>query len=92
MDVSQCNYLVDLIDPDRVTPNEPNYSEQKSAWKIVSEQKFLNSEKSNQFYRAFYIPWLSAEYTTYNSYVLLKRVKKSVRPKRRGKEFDDDLL
>lgn len=104
VNLTTCDYLVDLIDPTRVTAREPNYAERAGDWRILAEQEFLNAAQSHQFFRAFYIPWLSSQYTTYNSYAILKRV--GGRPKKvagaggggggkqknkmRGKEFYED--
>ncbi|CAG7719441.1 unnamed protein product [Allacma fusca] len=98
----ECDFMVDLIDLDRVTSREPNYSAQTDVWKVVSEHPFLNSAKSHPFFRAFYIPWISAEYTTYDRYVFLRNEKKMLqtnkpaptkRNRQAGKEFlSDDLL
>jgi alpha-1,2-mannosyltransferase len=82
---------VDRVVVDNASPREPNYMAQTTEWKVVTEHQFLNSAKSHPFFRAFYIPWLSAEYTSYDPYVLLqRRHKKSPKPKRQGKEFYDD--
>jgi len=90
--VESCDFLVDLVDPDQISPNQPNYSEDKQRWTLLSRNDFLNSKRSHPFFRAFYIPWFSSQYTTYNSYVLLQRKSKE-KIKRRGKEFldEDDL-
>jgi alpha-1,2-mannosyltransferase len=89
--VNECDYLVDQIDLDKIPPNEPNYAANTSEWKILAEQEFLNSEKSHQFLRAFYVPFVSSEHTKYNTYVLLKRIrKKNAKLKKRGREFYED--
>ncbi|OXA52135.1 alpha-1,2-mannosyltransferase ALG9 [Folsomia candida] len=91
VNISDCDYLVDLIDPDRFSAKEPNYAANTADWRILAEQDFLNSAKSHQFFRAFYVPWFSSQYTTYDSYVFMKRVrKKNARQKKRGKEFTED--
>lgn len=91
VNISQCDYIVDLSDPERITPLEPNYAAKTTEWKILSEYPFLNSAKSHPFFRAFYIPFLSSTYTKYNSYVLLDRIRKTTRLSRKGgKEFHDD--
>ncbi|ODM96605.1 Alpha-1,2-mannosyltransferase ALG9 [Orchesella cincta] len=92
VNITQCDYLVDLSDPERVTPLEPNYAAKTSEWKVLSEYPFLNPAKSHVFFRAFYIPIISAKYTTYDSYVLLDRKRKSARSRKSGKEFHDDDL
>ena len=98
INVEDCDLLVDLVNPDGVTSREPNYASQKKDWKIICEHQFLNSAKSHPFFRAFYIPWLSAEYTSYDPYVLLLNNKKIQQTKlqRRKKnrsveDFDDSL-
>jgi len=100
INISECDYLVDLVDPDRVSKAEPDYSSSPE-WKIVAEQEFLNTAKSDRFFRAFYIPWFSSLHTTYDPYVFLKRVgrRKGRANKsgpsnndKRGKEFYDDDL
>lgn len=91
VNLSQCDYLVDLSDPERVTPLEPNYAAETKEWKKLSEYPFLNAAKSHPFFRAFYIPFLSSKYTEYNSYVLLDRIRKVTKvPRKGGKEFHDD--
>jgi len=79
-----------LSDPQRVTKLEPNYAHQKTEWKVLSEYPFLNAAKSHPFFRAFYIPFLSHQYTEYNSYVLLDRIRKNIKVRKGGKEFHDD--
>lgn len=90
---------MDLIDESRVSPNEPNYAANTEEWEVVSEQDFLNAGKSDPLFRAFYIPFLSGQYTEYNRYVFLQRKKRNVKRnksrhaggKKAGKEFSDDL-
>jgi alpha-1,2-mannosyltransferase len=71
--VADCDFLVDTfsLDGSGVSSLEPNYAASKD-WAIISEQEFLNSKKSSPFFRAFYIPFISTEYTVYDRYVLLK--------------------
>lgn len=101
MPLTDCDFLVDSVDETKSTTssNEPNYAANTSEWKIISNQDFLNSQKSHPLFRAFYIPFLSSDYTVYDRYVLLERRRKKkkntynkFRTGRGGKEFTDDLV
>jgi len=73
LDVNECDYLFDL-ETSRTTPLEPNYAQQTNVWTVVKSEKFLIAEQSDRFYRAFFIPYKSAQYVTYGNYVLLERI------------------
>ncbi|XP_053342023.1 alpha-1,2-mannosyltransferase ALG9 isoform X1 [Clarias gariepinus] len=80
VDVKHCHYLVDLA-TDNETPREPRYAANKDEWTVVAEKPFLDASKSSRFYRAFFVPFLFEQYTSYSRYVILKprRVKHSRR-------------
>lgn len=71
---NKCHYLIDLDLPNH-TVLEPNYSNQKEDWKIVSSYLFIDSSRSHRLFRAFYIPFVSSRYCTYVNYNILKTTK-----------------
>ncbi|CAN7992185.1 unnamed protein product [Ixodes hexagonus] len=70
---SQCDYLVDTDGPD-ATEREPNYSASPD-WEIVSSIKFLDSKRSSQYARVFYVPFVTERWCSYVNYNLLRRTK-----------------
>jgi hypothetical protein len=66
-----CDYLVDF---EMENQSEKRYS-QDSSWKVLKEIPFLDTAHSKPFYRAFYIPFVSTNHTTYRPYFLFKRIK-----------------
>ncbi|KAL3282796.1 hypothetical protein HHI36_005962 [Cryptolaemus montrouzieri] len=70
-DIDKCHFLLDL-DLGRQTTLEPNYANLTDRWKIISTYSFLNAENSNQFFRAFYIPFVSDKYVNYGNFSLYK--------------------
>lgn len=73
-DINRCHFLLDL-DFGRETELEPIYSKQTDKWFVVKSLPFLNSENSNTFFRAFYIPFISDLYVSYGKFNLLQTTK-----------------
>ncbi|XP_016346030.1 alpha-1,2-mannosyltransferase ALG9-like isoform X2 [Sinocyclocheilus anshuiensis] len=71
VELKQCHYLVDLA-TETEAPREPRYATNKEEWSIIAEKPFLDTTRSSRLLRAFFIPFLSEQYTTYNRYVILK--------------------
>ncbi|GAB1294196.1 Alpha-1,2-mannosyltransferase ALG9 [Apodemus speciosus] len=71
IDISKCHYLVDL-DTMRETPREPNYSSNREEWVSLAHRPFLDASRSSKLLRAFYVPFLSEQYTVYVNYTILK--------------------
>ncbi|XP_070932044.1 alpha-1,2-mannosyltransferase ALG9 isoform X3 [Macaca nemestrina] len=81
IDISKCHYLVDL-DTMRETPREPKYSSNKEEWISLAYRPFLDASRSSKLLRAFYVPFLSDQYTVYVNYTILKpRKAKQIRKK-----------
>ncbi|KJE92084.1 asparagine-linked glycosylation 9 protein [Capsaspora owczarzaki ATCC 30864] len=73
-DINKCDYLID-VDTAAVAPREPRYALQTEKWKEVYSVPFLDAAQSpNALFRAFYVPFLSAQHCTYAKYVVLQRV------------------
>ncbi|XP_028563325.1 alpha-1,2-mannosyltransferase ALG9 [Podarcis muralis] len=70
-DISKCHYLVDL-DTATEAPREPRYAANREEWISIAYKPFLDSSRSSKFFRAFYIPFLSHQHTTYMNYTILK--------------------
>ncbi|XP_053697618.1 alpha-1,2-mannosyltransferase ALG9-like isoform X1 [Sabethes cyaneus] len=72
---SMCDYLVDLDLGDEYNPNdlEPNHSSDSQNWEIIKTIRFLDSNRSCQLFRAFYIPFISSSRIRFGNYNLLKR-------------------
>ncbi|EHH23416.1 hypothetical protein EGK_06884 [Macaca mulatta] len=84
IDISKCHYLVDL-DTMRETPREPKYSSNKEEWISLAYRPFLDASRSSKLLRAFYVPFLSDQYTVYVNYTILKpRKAKQIRKKSGG--------
>ncbi|XP_063492589.1 alpha-1,2-mannosyltransferase ALG9 isoform X8 [Symphalangus syndactylus] len=81
IDISKCHYLVDL-DTMRETPREPKYSSNREEWISLAYRPFLDTSRSSKLLRAFYVPFLSDQYTVYVNYTILKpRKAKQIRKK-----------
>ncbi|XP_045751022.1 alpha-1,2-mannosyltransferase ALG9 isoform X2 [Mirounga angustirostris] len=81
IDISKCHYLVDL-DTMRETPREPKYSSNREEWISLAYRPFLDASRSSRLLRAFYVPFLSDQYTAYANYTILKpRKAKQIRKK-----------
>lgn len=74
IDVNKCHFLLDF-DSDKETDLEPVYGRQRDKWKTVKSLPFLNAEKSNSLFRAFYIPFLSDRFVIYGNFSLLQSLK-----------------
>ncbi|KAM6157892.1 alpha-1,2-mannosyltransferase ALG9 isoform 2-T2 [Rhynchocyon petersi] len=84
IDINKCHYLVDL-DSERETPREPKYSSNREEWISLAYRPFLDASRSPKLLRAFYVPFLSDQYTVYANYTILKpRKTKQVRKKSGG--------
>lgn len=70
-DIDKCHFLLDL-DLGKETPLEPIYANNVDRWKVVKSLPFLNVEKSNSLFRAFYIPFLTDKYVQYGNFSLLQ--------------------
>lgn len=70
----KCQFLFDL-DVGKETALEPNYSKNTKEWTIMKSIPFLNADKSQAIYRAFFIPYISNRYVEYGQFNLLKRKK-----------------
>lgn len=70
----KCHFLFDL-DVGKDSELEPNYSKNTKEWTIIKSIPFLNAEKSQAIYRAFFIPYISNRYVEYGQFNLLKRKK-----------------
>uniref|UniRef100_A0A9J7WZL4 Mannosyltransferase n=1 Tax=Cyprinus carpio carpio TaxID=630221 RepID=A0A9J7WZL4_CYPCA len=71
VELKRCHYLVDLA-TETEAPREPRYATNKEEWSIIAEKPFLDTTRSSRLLRAFFIPFLSEQYTTYIRYVILK--------------------
>uniref|UniRef100_A0A7M4E8A7 Mannosyltransferase n=1 Tax=Crocodylus porosus TaxID=8502 RepID=A0A7M4E8A7_CROPO len=71
IDISKCHYLVDL-DAATETLREPRYSSNKEEWVTIAYKPFLDASRSSKLLRAFYIPFLSEQHTSYANYTILK--------------------
>ncbi|XP_042329994.1 alpha-1,2-mannosyltransferase ALG9 [Sceloporus undulatus] len=71
LDISKCHYLVDLDTPTEA-PREPRYAANKDEWISIAYKPFLDSSRSSKLFRAFYVPLLSDQHTTYMNYTILK--------------------
>jgi len=82
VNISECDLLVDLA-VNSTSKKEPNFSLLKNRWETVYSRNFLFASKSKAFFRAFNIPFLSEQYTTFVSYNILKSKKR----RRKRKQF-----
>ncbi|XP_021062594.1 alpha-1,2-mannosyltransferase ALG9 [Mus pahari] len=83
IDISKCHYLVDL-DTMRETPREPNYPSHREEWVSLAHRPFLDASRSSKLLRAFYVPFLSDQYTVYVNYTILKPRKAKPSRKKSG--------
>ncbi|KZC13529.1 PREDICTED: alpha-1,2-mannosyltransferase ALG9 [Dufourea novaeangliae] len=72
--LEKCHFILDL-DIGTETPLEPNYSQLSDNFTVIKSSKFLDTARSHQFFRAFYIPFISYKFCTYGSYNLLQNTK-----------------
>ncbi|XP_042538731.1 alpha-1,2-mannosyltransferase ALG9 isoform X3 [Dipodomys spectabilis] len=83
IDINKCHYLVDL-DTMTETPREPKYASNKEEWISLAYRPFLDASRSSKLFRAFYIPFLSDQYTVYVNYTILKPRKAKQSRKKSG--------
>ncbi|XP_036076395.1 alpha-1,2-mannosyltransferase ALG9 isoform X3 [Rousettus aegyptiacus] len=84
IDIGKCHYLVDL-ETMRETSREPKYSSNREEWISLAYRPFLDASRSSKLLRAFYVPFLSDQYTVYANYTILKpRKAKQIRKKSGG--------
>lgn len=69
---TDCHFIFDL-DLGKSSELEPNYAHMKKDWVILKSLPFVNAEKSQSIYRAFYIPKISDRFVEYGKLNLLKR-------------------
>ncbi|KAJ8955565.1 hypothetical protein NQ318_001395 [Aromia moschata] len=77
-DINKCHFLLDL-DWGRESHLEPIYANKRDRWKVIKSYPFLIPEKSNKFFRAFFIPVFSDQYVAYGNFSLLKSVKLKIK-------------
>ncbi|KAK3864709.1 hypothetical protein Pcinc_029623 [Petrolisthes cinctipes] len=71
VNVSLCHLLVD-VDREEETPREPRYAARTTDWTTIHSLPFMDSQRSQRLLRAFYIPFLTEQYSTYLNYTLLE--------------------
>ncbi|KAL0995005.1 hypothetical protein UPYG_G00130540 [Umbra pygmaea] len=81
VDIRQCHYLVDL-DLETTAPREPRYTDNPDDWTVIANKPFLNAARSSPLFRAFFIPFLSGQHTSYAQYVILKPARPNLPRKR----------
>lgn len=77
-DINKCHFLLDL-DLGKETELEPIYANKKDRWKVIKSYNFLNAEKSNRYFRAFHIPFLSEKYIAYGNFSLMQSTKLKIK-------------
>nr|CAI5819929.1 unnamed protein product [Callosobruchus analis] len=77
-DVEKCHFMVDL-DLGTETDLEPIYANKKDRWKVVKSYPFLNTKLSHQYFRVFYVPFLTDEYVVYGNFSLLQSTKLKIK-------------
>lgn len=65
-----CDFLVDMK-TDVTTEWEPDYSN-RTDWNLVLSSNYLDSKRTSQYYRLFYIPYLFEHNAVFNTYYLLQ--------------------
>lgn len=73
-DINKCHFLLDL-NAGRETVLEPNYASKTDRWKVLKSYPFLLAEKSNSFFRAFFVPFVGEKFLTYGNFSLLQSTK-----------------
>lgn len=73
-DYTKCHFIFDF-ETGKETEFEPNYANNTKEWEILKSIPYLNAEKSQAIYRAFYIPYISERFIEYGQFNLLKRKK-----------------
>ncbi|KAJ8920727.1 hypothetical protein NQ315_004866 [Exocentrus adspersus] len=77
-DLNKCHFLLDL-DLGKETKLEPIYAKKRDRWKVIKSYRFLNTERSNKFFRAFYVPFLNDRYVEYGNFTLLQSTKVKIK-------------
>ncbi|XP_076656852.1 alpha-1,2-mannosyltransferase Alg9 isoform X1 [Halictus rubicundus] len=72
--LEKCHFIVDS-DVGIETVLEPNYDRISGNFTVIKSSKFLDSARSHQFFRAFYVPFVSRIFCKYGSYNLLQNTK-----------------
>lgn len=70
----QCHYLVDS-DLGTPTKLEPSYANRTNTWEVIGSNKIIDSSKSAELFRAFYVPVLSDKYNVFSNMYLLRNKK-----------------
>ena len=73
-----CDFIVDLEVPIADQTNlEPNIAKQyPELWKQEFSAEFLDAKRSHTIFRAFYFPYYSEKYCSFNNYVLYRNMRK----------------
>ncbi|XP_033124840.1 alpha-1,2-mannosyltransferase ALG9-like [Anneissia japonica] len=82
VELTKCHYLIDLDLP-KSTPLEPRFSELSDQWEAIDSQPFLDQERSDRIFRAFYIPFVSYRHVSYGNYTVFKTTRRKALPKRK---------
>ncbi|XP_071950209.1 alpha-1,2-mannosyltransferase ALG9-like [Antedon mediterranea] len=78
IELSKCHYLIDLDVPIS-TPHEPKFSKFPDQWEVIERQPFLDKERSDKVFRAFFIPYVSHNYVSYVNYTIYKTTRRNKR-------------
>lgn len=73
-DINKCHFLLDFA-MGKETELEPNYANKIDRWRVLKSYPFLIAEKSNSFFRAFYVPFFGEKYVFYGNFSLLQSTK-----------------
>lgn len=73
-EINKCHFLLDL-NTGRESDLEPNYASKTDRWRVLKSYHFLITEKSNSFFRAFYVPFIGESFVTYGNFSLLQSTK-----------------
>eukprot|EP01135_Chromosphaera_perkinsii_P002675 Nk52_evm43s226 gene=Nk52_evmTU43s226 len=77
VDISDCDFIVDLDKESSKDALEPSYASMKNEWRVVTKLPFLDAENSNHpIAKSFFIPYVSAKHLKYLDYVILARNQK----------------
>lgn len=74
IDPDRCHFLLDL-DVGVASKLEPIYAKMTDRWRVIKSYPFLNVNKSDRFFRAFYIPFVSEKFVEYGNFTLLQSTK-----------------
>lgn len=70
-DINKCHFLLDL-NTGKETDLEPIFEKKLDKWKVLKSYAFLLADKSNIFFRAFYVPFVGENFVTYGNFSLLQ--------------------